>query len=155
MAKVTSKPKATPWYNTVAGKAGAIVVTALIVAAAVYEVIQYTRGDTPGDPNVSMYVDSQTGQAFPHRNAVGDVVPILSPYTNQLTGYPGVPCFWTKSGDLKTEPTWLILNSALGKPEPTFCPDCGRLVRPRQPAPKPGDKPPPTREELLHNIHAP
>lgn len=122
------------------------------LAVAVVAVRSYLlESGTPGDPNLTVYVDSTTGQSFSHRNQVGEAIPIVSPYTNQKTGYPGVPCFWTKDGTLRKEPFWLILNSALGKAEPTFCPDCGRLVRPRQSAPRPGDRPPPTQQELLYN----
>jgi hypothetical protein len=124
----------------------------IAVAIAVFAIRSYLLDSgTPGDPNLTIYVDSINGQSFSHRTKVGESVPIVSPLTNQKTGYPGVPCFWTKDGHLRKDPFWLILNSALGKPEPTFCPDCGRLVRPRQPAPKAGDRPPPTQDELLHN----
>jgi len=56
------------------------------------------------------------------------------------------------------------MNTYIGKPEPTFCPDCGRLVVARNPVAQPGMRPPPTREqwekehmvgvgpELLHSM---
>ncbi len=123
---------------------------ALVIALLVFK-SYLIESNTPGDPNLSMYVDATTGKSFSHRNEVGEVIPIQSPYSKQNTGYPAVPCFWTKEGTLKKEPYWLLLNSQVGKPEPTFCPDCGRLVRPQQPKPKPGDKAPPTQQELMYN----
>jgi len=139
------------WLRTPTGKivAALVCLSALGVAAA--EIKGYFRGNTPGDPNTTMYVCSQTGKAFPHKNVLGESAPIFSPYSGTNTGYPGVPCYWTASGEVKKEPTWVLMNSYLGKPGPTFCPDCGRLVDPQQPMPRPGDKPPPTRDELLHS----
>jgi hypothetical protein len=67
------------------------------------------------------------------------------------TGYPAEACYWTADGGTKTEPTWVLMNAVLGKPGPTFCPDCGRLVVARNPMPGPGVKPPPTQQELLHS----
>jgi hypothetical protein len=123
----------------------------VLVAFAIIQVVSYLRGPTPGDPSASIYVDSQTGQAFLHKNVVGDTVPVHSPYTGANTGYPGVPCYWTASGEVKKDPDWVIMNYELGKPGPTFCPVCGRLVVPRAPLPRPGDRPPPTQQELLHS----
>jgi hypothetical protein len=150
------KPKTSErtWTQTPAGQIVAALICLLALFGAAYQVKSYLQGNTPGDPNLKTYVDSTTGQTFKHRLRSGETVPIISPYTNAPTGYPGFPCYWTKSGDLKQEPTWVILNSLLGKPEPTFCPDCGRLVSPERLPPKPGDRPPPTRDELLHSINS-
>jgi hypothetical protein len=77
------------------------------------------------------------------------------------TAKPGVPikgkdggpayiaelCYWTKDGKPKSSPTPVLLNESLGKKEPTFCPDCGRLVVGRNPRAGPGVKPPPTKAE--------
>jgi hypothetical protein len=126
-----------------------------MVAIAAAEIKSYAGGSVPGDPNTSMFVDSETGKAFPHRNVVGEMAPVVSPFTGTKTGYPGVPCYWTASGEVKTDPDWLLLNQQVGKTGPTFCPYCGRLVVIGRPPPKPGDRPPPTREELLHSNPAP
>ena len=138
------------WLQTPRGKIMALLLCVAAMGVAIWEIKAYLHGNTPGDPNTQMYVDSETGKAFPHKSVVGEMIPITSPFTGNKTAYPGVPCFWTADGQLKKDPTWLILNETLGKRGPTFCPDCGRLVRPMQPMPKPGDKPPPTRDELLH-----
>jgi len=140
----------TSWTSTPGGKIVASLLCASALVIAAWQLTSYFHGPMPGDPSRSMYVDSETGQAFPHKNVVGESVPILSPYSGKNTGYPGVACYWTASGQIKDEPTWVLMNSYIGKRGPTFCPDCGRLVNPIAPRPNPGDKPPPTREELLH-----
>lgn len=94
-----------------------------------------------------VFVDSETGKPFDYTMKRGDTVPVKSPHTGRNTGYIGERCYWTKDGTIKDKPTFVILNSPLRKPEPTFCPDCGRLVRPFNPKPNPGDKPPPTEAE--------
>jgi hypothetical protein len=139
------------FLKTPAGKVALVVVTLVLVAIAAWQILAAIHGTTPGDPNTSMYVDSQTGQAFAHRNMAGESIPVHSPYSGSDTGYPGVACYWTASGEIKKDPTWVLLNSYIGKKGPTFCPDCGRMVNPLAPPPKQGDKPPPTRDELLHN----
>lgn len=139
------------WTETRNGKIVIAVLCLVALGLAIYECRAYLHGETPGDPNLTMYIDSQTGQTFEHRNAVGEMTPIVSPFTNQNTGYPAVACWWTADGQIKDQPTWVLMNRAIGKPGPTFCPDCGRLVNPFAPKPQPGDKPPPTRAELLHD----
>ena len=48
---------------------------------------------------------------------------------------------------LKPEPTWVLVNEFVGRPGPTFCPDCGRLVVGHNPAPGEGVKAPPKQAE--------
>ena len=75
------------------------------------------------------------------------MIPVESPYTNRPTGYEAELCYWTKDGKMRSEPYPVLLNSHARKPEPTFCPDCGRLVVPLNPAPSEGQSPPPTQPE--------
>jgi hypothetical protein len=139
------------WLQKPSGKIAASSLCVAAVVLLIWELKASFHGDTPGDPNTTMYVDSETGKAFPHKNVVGESIPVLSPFTDRNTGYPGNPCYWTASGEIRKDPFWLLLNSQLGKAGPTFCPDCGRLFIPRQGVPRPGQKPPPAREELLHD----
>lgn len=94
-----------------------------------------------------MYICTETGKTFLHRNQVGESLPIHSPFSGKDTGVPAEPCYWTKDGGTKSEPTWVLVNEFIHKPGPTFCPDCGRLVIGHNPHPGPGVRPPPTREE--------
>jgi hypothetical protein len=139
------------WLKTPVGKVVAVLLCLAAAGVAAAEIRAYLHGDTPGDPNTAMYVDADSGKAFPHKMTVGEMIPVISPLSGKQTGYPGVPCYWTASGEIKKDPTWVLMNSWVGKLGPTFCPDCGRLVNPLLPRPSPGDKPPPTRDELLHS----
>src|SRR5271156_2095806 len=139
------------WLRSTPGKVATSLVMLALIGVCVWAVISSLGSQTPGDPNDVTYVCSQTGKPFKHRNVLGESVPVLSPYSGANTGYPAEPCYWTADGGTKTEPTWVLLNQTLGKPGPTFCPDCGRLVVPHNPPPTPGMRPPPTQRELLHS----
>ncbi|MGN6368201.1 MAG: hypothetical protein ACTHN5_08080 [Phycisphaerae bacterium] len=100
------------------------------------------------EANDRVFIDSATGQAFHVKldSLIGQSIPIKAP-SGQNTGYPAELCYWTKDGQAKTEPTAVLLNQEIGKPGPTFCPDCGRLVVGHNPRPGQGVNPPPTKEE--------
>ncbi|HYD02080.1 MAG TPA: hypothetical protein VEB22_12710 [Phycisphaerales bacterium] len=66
----------------------------------------------------------------------GDKAPYKSPSTGKTAVWPAEKCYWTRDGKAKTEPTLVLLNSYVGKPGDTICPDCGKKVYPR-------NKPPP------------
>jgi hypothetical protein len=99
------------------------------------------------------FICSQTGKVFDHEPERGERIPVYSPYSGGNTGYPAEFCYWTADGQIKSDPTPVLLNSWIGKAGPTFCPDCGRLVVMHNPRPRPGDRPPPTREEY-ERMHA-
>jgi len=85
----------------------------------------------------SMFVCSETNKAFPYTMKEGEDYPVTSPFSNKKTGYPSEACYWTKDGKQKETPTYVILNSLLGKSGDTMCPECGRPVighNPRPPA---------------------
>lgn len=86
------------------------------------------------------FVDAETQQPF--KVAVNDAltVPAENPSTGKKTGYPAEFCVWTKDGKIKAERTPVLLNEYIGKPGPTFCPDCGRLVVSRNPIYPPDNK---------------
>jgi hypothetical protein len=90
----------------------------------------------------ALYICAQTHKSFEVTVEPGMTSPVLSPYSDQKTGYPAELCYWTPEGQTREQPTPVLLNSYLGKSEPTFCPDCARLVRPRNP--RSASSPPPT-----------
>jgi hypothetical protein len=129
---------------------GKVVITILafgLITFAMYSVKSFLKGDTPDSAFHTMYICTETGKAFDHQNKVGETVPILSPYSGKNTGVPAEACYWTADGGTMKDPTWVLLNTEIGKPEPTFCPVCGRLVVARNPPPSSGRQPPPTKEE--------
>ena len=93
-----------------------------------------------------VFIDAKTGKQYNYSIQPGDKIPVKAP--SGMSGYPAEPCYWTKDGKPKQEPTWVLLNEYVGKPAPTFCPDCGRIVRSHNPAPQAPDfRPPPTKAE--------
>jgi hypothetical protein len=96
--------------------------------------------------NERFFVDAETGKPFKHDLTSGEEIPVRAP-SGKNTGFPAELCFWTKDGKPKTEPTAVLMNAWVGKPGPTFCPDCGRLVVGHNPPASADRKPPPTKEE--------
>jgi len=94
-----------------------------------------------------VFIDTENGKTFSHTLKVGDMIPIKSPYSGKNTGVEAEKCYWTKDGKTKNDPTYVLLNSRKGGSEPTFCPDCGRLVVPLNPNAVVGAPPPPTKAE--------
>lgn len=124
----------------------------VIVLATVVVAVKVMRGALAPPPAIQVaetriFVDSETGKSFTARLTAGMTIPITSPYTGRKTGYPAELCYWSKDGHIMSDPTPVLLNSYLGKPGPTFCPYCGRLVVPHNPMPHPGSRPPPTLAE--------
>lgn len=74
-------------------------------------------------------VDAQTGEVFAeHAVSLSETVPFTNPKTGNRTLFPAEACYWTKDGGAKLQPTYVLLNEAVGKTGPTTCPDCGRKV---------------------------
>jgi len=133
--------------STSAGKITAIVLASAFAAWGIYSVYSFTRSSEPDFANYTMYICTETGKTFRHRNQEGDTLPLYSRYSGKNTAVPAEPCYWTRDGGVKSDPTWVLVNEFIKKPGPTFCPDCGRLVVGHNPHPGPGIQPPPTEEE--------
>lgn len=131
-----------------AGRMIACVVAVLLVGSAAYALHGFF-GATPAEAAARnrLFICSETGKSFPHELQRGETVPIRSPYSGANTGYPAELCYWTAEGTVRDDPTPVLLKDYLGKREPTFCPDCGRLVVGHNPRPQPGSQPPPTHEQ--------
>ena len=136
------------FFRTPAGKGVAVGLVCIGLAACVWSIISNLHDDASALSRDRVFICSETGKPFNIELTPGTKIPAPSPYSGKNTGYPAEPCYWTKDGKPKEEPTWVLLNTFAKKPEPTFCPDCGRLVRPLNPPPQPGQRPPPTQEEM-------
>lgn len=123
----------------------------VIAIGIVYWMIQNFSGKPQSgfDASQRVFIDSETLKPFNYELKLNDTVPVSSPFSGKKTGYPAEMCYWTKDGTIKEEPTPVLLNEAVGKPGPTFCPDCGRLVTAHNPPPQTGATPPPTRDEYV------
>jgi len=92
-----------------------------------------------------VFIDATTGKSYSIELKVGMPFPAPAP-SGGNTGYPAEACYWTKDGHVKKDPTYVLLNIYKGSKEPTFCPDCGRLVVAHNPEAREGMKAPPTKE---------
>jgi hypothetical protein len=129
-----------------AGKAVAIILVLGAVGVAAYMIKSAISPAALSQERERWFVDATTMEPFHHELQLGESIPVKAPSGN-MSGYPAELCYWTKDGTPKTDPTPVLLNLYLGKKGPTFCPDCGRLVVPRNPPPTPGMRPPPTKDE--------
>jgi hypothetical protein len=136
------------FVNSTAGKAISIIL-ALAGIAAIYYSIKSNLGasDVATISRDRIFICSETHKTFEHVVSIGESYPVMSPYSGKATGYRAEACYWTKDGQIKEQPTWVLLNQDIGRAGPTFCPDCGRLVIGHNPMPKLGDKPPPNAAE--------
>ncbi len=136
------------FLRTSSGKTVGIFVVVLALGLAAYETWSFFAPD----PIIAMassplFIDSETGKTFHVKLKEGMSFPVKSPYTGRLTGYKAELCYWTKDGKPKTEPDAVLMNDEIGKPGPTFCPVCGRLVVHRNPKASDDRTPPPTEAE--------
>jgi hypothetical protein len=133
--------------NSKAGKVVSTTLALLVVCAGVYAISNFFKDAAPDDAYYTTYICTETGKSFRHKNQMGEIQPILSPYSGKNTGLPAEACYWTTDGKEKAQPTWVLLNESVGKPGPTFCPDCGRIVVGHNPRPGEGVKLPLTETE--------
>ena len=136
------------FFKTPAGMGVAALLVLIGLVTAFYSLKGAWNSEGANASADRMFIDagSNPPKPFAHELSMGDVIPIRAP-SGGNTGYPAEPCYWTKDGKIKTDPTWVLLNSYKGSNEPTFCPDCGRLVVGHNPRPESGSRPPPTKDE--------
>lgn len=134
------------FLNGPAGKGIAIGVVVIGLGAAIFSL--KTSTDTPdvAAANERYFVDAKTGKSFKVDLKTGMNIPLKAP-SGGATGYPAELCYWTADGKPKRDPTPVLLNTWLGKPGPTFCPECKRLVVGHNPQPGAGVKVPPMEAE--------
>ena len=139
--------------NFLSSPAGRMCVGALCVLGVVAIVLSIRSNLGPNealsDANNPWFINAETGYTFHHALTAGMEYPVKCPDTGKTTGYTAELCYWTKDGHVKKDPTPVLLNKDKGKSEPTFCPDCGRLVRFHNPLAVEGHSPPPTESEYM------
>jgi hypothetical protein len=134
------------FFRKPAGMAIAGVLAVLGLVWIVMTLRSFTTSEAAAAAASRMYIDEKTGKAFSVTIKEGMTKPVQAP-SGGKTGWPAEECTWTKDGKVKEEPTYVLLNMYKGSSEPTFCPDCGRLVVGHNPPASPERRPPPTKEE--------
>ncbi len=92
--------------------------------------------DAEAESLTRVMIDTKSGEVFPkYRLKIGDIQPFANPKTGERTLVPAEACFWTREGNAKSEPTYVLLNQYKGQSGDTICPDCGRKVTQHNPMP--------------------
>jgi len=130
------------FFQTKAGAATAGVLLILSLIVAFFMLRGAFTTEAAAISSSRIYVDEK-GNSF--RVTIKSGEPVKAPGGG--AAFPAELCYWTKDGKPKDTPTAVLLNGHVGKPEPTFCPDCGRLVVPHNPPPSVRKTPPPTQAE--------
>jgi hypothetical protein len=140
------------FLNSNAGK-GVTIAFILIALGVVFFSIKGSFGSSEiqNFANTRTFICAETLKPYQYELTATSKIPAPSPFSGKNTGYPAEMCYWTKEGKIRPTPYPVLLNSYRKLPEPTFCPDCGRLVTVRNPAPQSGAKPPPTEAEWKAN----
>lgn len=133
------EPIARPARRIDLRKAGMIALVILslgVVTFVVGRTVNRYRSSPDVQSRYRTLVDSETGEVFvDFKVPTGSTFPIKNPKSGKPTLYMGEPCYWTKDGKAKLEPTWVLVKQSIGLPGPTICPDCGRKVVPHNPTP--------------------
>jgi len=109
-------------------------IVALVLLVFAVRAVWNTVGEPDVPANTRTMMDVNTGELFempvtedwgpyPHKN----------PKTGEMTLYPTEVCYANEC--LEAGGTHVIMNTLLGKEEPTFCPRCGALVQFHNPGP--------------------
>ena len=138
--------------GTRAGRVVSGTCAALALACAGYAAYS-SIGSGPAELSANrVFIDADTLQSFHCELRAGMTLPVKSPYSGKNTGYPAEMCYWTRDGKVSDKPTPVLLNSYKGIHDPTFCPECGRLVIAHNPHPMPESKPPPTAQDYRNRF---
>jgi hypothetical protein len=133
---------------TARGRATAIALCVLAIALLAWMLRSYFGpSDAVRRANTRTFICSETGKVFEVTIKEGMTIPIHSKYSGKDTGWPAEFCYWNADGSTRKDPTPVLLRLYKGQKDPTFCPDCGRLVVGHNPMPMAGMKPPPTEGE--------
>lgn len=115
-----------------------VVLLGVAIFTAYYQIYVNVKQEPYSEVPV-MYICSETGKQFQHVIKINEESPVLSPFSNKRTGYRAEKCYWSPDGKLRDYPTYVLLNEHCGKPGPTTCPECGRVVVPHNPKPVKAD----------------
>ena len=148
LSRITNHSPMRKFLNSPVGQ----ILTGIIVSCGLVALYYSMRssignGDAIALSRDRVYVDATTLKPYNFVAVPGDPGNLPAKSPSGVTGYPAEPCYWTADGQIKENPTYVLLKKFIGQKGPTFCPDCGRLVVEHNPAPIPGQKPPATEKD--------
>ncbi len=116
------------------------VITVAVAIAAIYSIKGFFgEEDYVARANTRVLMDSETGDLFPFELTENmPPYPHVNPKTGDKTLFPVEWCYARECGAKGGTP--VILNTWLGKEGPTYCPNCGALVRFHNPKPETANK---------------
>lgn len=124
-----------PRSRAAAVKAG-IAVAALLAAVAITAWQFAGMAPDIASQTGTTLIDAETGALVKgHELKIGEQYPLVNPAHGRRTLWPAERCWWTRDGKVKPEPTFVMLKEYTGQGGETVCPDCGRRVVSRNPAP--------------------
>jgi hypothetical protein len=136
------------FLNTNAGRVIAAVLVLLGLGAVVFAASRYFGPSAAARTSAERtFICAETKKSFGYTLKAGDMLPVRSPHSGRNTGFPAEACNWSSDGQVSARETFVLLNSHVGSDEPTFCPDCGRLVVGHNPPADASRKAPPTQQE--------
>src|SRR5687768_6876943 len=140
--------EAREFFRTGKGKNVAIGLVLIGVCVCIWSAVSNLGADeATAAARGRVFICSETNKTYNVELHPDMKIPYDSPHSDKPTGFPAEMCYWTKDGKIKEDPTPVLINSYVNKPDPTFCPDCGRMVSIRNPGPEAGSRPPPTQAE--------
>src|SRR5215207_8876924 len=98
------------YFQTGAGKGigiGLAVVAVLVMVWSIRDV--FGPSDAQSISTDRVFIDAKTGRTFRHTIKTGEKLPVDAP-SGGKTGVPAETCYWTKDGQTKKEPTYVLLN---------------------------------------------
>ena len=124
--------------NTRTDKLKVIAAAAAISLAAILLIYQLFSA-TPDIGEGAAYmvaIDAKSGAIIERFKPPATGLPWKNPDTGELTLYPAEMCWYQKDGKVKSKATYVLVRKLLGESGETTCPDCGRRVVLRNPAPR-------------------
>lgn len=116
-------------------KKALLAVVAIVLVSYAACTIWGTFEDDIGEANTRTLKDAETGELVkvPVNEDYGPF-PMLNKKTGKKSLYPTEICFANQCE--KAGGTYVIMNDLLGKEGPTYCPNCGALVKYFNPGPR-------------------
>src|SRR5688572_4306537 len=113
------------WLETDTGRYAALAMMTFALLVAAWMVFRQFGGGVAALSANRVFVDANTNEPFELTLTMGETIPVPSPHSGgQRVGYEAEPCYWTREGKSKSEPTWVLPRAKVDPAAvPTFCHD--------------------------------